>query len=187
MVKGTRVRMFYVHSDKCVGCGACVESCPAGAIHLGNRVAVIDRALCYDCGACAVVCGSGAIKAVEMSVLAAAGEAGAMPSHLSPKEVFHPSGKILAWKTVCEQDHFNGRSKKEVMEMPFGRGRFGWGGRGRGMGNPYGFCRFYPWLPRHWWAYGAGPYPAAPPGPYGLGRYAAGGPYYPSSRWYPWW
>jgi len=26
-----------------------------------------------------------------------------------------------------------------------------WGG---GRGNPYPFCRFYPWLPRRWWAYG---------------------------------
>jgi len=30
-----------------------------------------------------------------------------------------------------------------------GRGWFGaWGG---GRGNPYPFCRFYPWLPRWWW------------------------------------
>ncbi len=32
----------------------------------------------------------------------------------------------------------------------FGRG-FGFGGGGRG--NPYPFCRWYPWLPRRWWAY----------------------------------
>ena len=42
--------------------------------------------------------------------------------------------------------------------MPFGRGGFGWGGRGRG--NPYPFCRFYPWLPRRRWA--AAPYQPAP-------------------------
>lgn len=34
-----------------------------------------------------------------------------------------------------------------------GRGWFGWGGGlGWGRGNPYPFCRFYPWLPRRWWA-----------------------------------
>ncbi|PIU55731.1 MAG: hypothetical protein COS88_03915 [Chloroflexi bacterium CG07_land_8_20_14_0_80_51_10] len=64
--------------------------------------------------------------------------------------------------------------------MPYGRGWFGWGrgfgrgrgfgwgrgfglGMGRGWGNPY---RFYPWLPRRWWGYGAGYYPPAPPTPY---------------------
>jgi len=30
------------------------------------------------------------------------------------------------------------------------RGWFGWG---RGFGNPYPFCRWFPWLPRWWWAY----------------------------------
>ena len=34
----------------------------------------------------------------------------------------------------------------------FGRG-FRWFGWGRGFGNPYPFCRWFPWLPRWWWAY----------------------------------
>jgi len=29
----------------------------------------------------------------------------------------------------------------------------GWAGWGRGFGNPYPFCRWFPWLPRRWWAY----------------------------------
>jgi hypothetical protein len=35
----------------------------------------------------------------------------------------------------------------------FGRGFWsGFGpGRGMGMGNPYPFCRNFPWLPRRWW------------------------------------
>jgi len=76
-----------------------------------------------------------------------------------------------------------------------GRGWFGWGGFGRGFGrgNPYPFCRFYPWLPRRWWAtpyapqYGANipsmgygyPY-------YGPGRYPTA-PYYPTPSGYPLW
>ena len=32
------------------------------------------------------------------------------------------------------------------------RGWFGWG---RGFGNPFPFCRWFPWLPRWWWAYPA--------------------------------
>ncbi|MDD2359504.1 MAG: DUF5320 domain-containing protein [Syntrophaceticus schinkii] len=53
-----------------------------------------------------------------------------------------------------------------------------WGGRGRGQGrglgrgNPSPFCRFFPWLPRRWWAASGGvpgPRAAAPegvPGPW---------------------
>jgi hypothetical protein len=35
---------------------------------------------------------------------------------------------------------------------PRGRGRGGWG-------NPYPFCRRYPWLPRWWWSYPGYAYP----------------------------
>ena len=54
----------------------------------------------------------------------------------------------------------------------FGPGRawgFGWFGPGRGRGNPYPFCRFFPWLPRRWWAWG--PWGAYRPGPWGYGPY----------------
>ena len=55
--------------------------------------------------------------------------------------------------------------------MPFGRGWFGWGGgRGWGRGNPYPFCRNFPWLPRWWWTgmYGPiTPFTGAPRMPYG--------------------
>ncbi len=52
--------------------------------------------------------------------------------------------------------------------MPRGFGRW----RGRvffGRGNPYPFCRFYPWLPRRWWLYGRSPY-----GTYGYYGYSSG-------------
>lgn len=38
--------------------------------------------------------------------------------------------------------------------------RIGWG---RGMGNPYPYCRFYPWMPRRWWAMGMSPYSGSVP------------------------
>jgi len=47
-----------------------------------------------------------------------------------------------------------------------GRRWFGWGYQGRGRGNPYPFYRFYPWLPRRWWAYGLGSYPQTMPSYY---------------------
>jgi hypothetical protein len=40
--------------------------------------------------------------------------------------------------------------------------------RGVGMGNPYPYCRFYPRMPRRWWAMGMNPYgPGAPSNPQG--------------------
>ena len=62
-----------------------------------------------------------------------------------------------------------GIKRKGVTEMPFGAGRHGRGGprRGWGRGNPYSFCRFYPWLPRWWWSHGAGGYVGAV-SPYGF-------------------
>jgi hypothetical protein len=68
----------------------------------------------------------------------------------------------------------------------FRRGWFGWGRWGPGRGNPYPFCRRFPWRPRWWWAYGPGPYgPAVTyPGPYPA---AARAPYYWPGRRYPWW
>jgi hypothetical protein len=40
-------------------------------------------------------------------------------------------------------------------------------GPGRGWGNPFPNCRFYPWLPRRWWATGMNPYSAGS-GPWGI-------------------
>jgi hypothetical protein len=48
--------------------------------------------------------------------------------------------------------------------MGFGRGPWpglapgGAFGLGLGRDNPYPYCRFYPWLPRRWWARGVNPY-----------------------------
>lgn len=77
-----------------------------------------------------------------------------------------------------------------------GRGRGGWGlGRGYwgfgagfgywpgwGRGNPYPFCRFFPWLPRWWWAMGLSPYAAAPSWSYAAPYWAYATPY-PGAYW----
>jgi len=65
----------------------------------------------------------------------------------------------------------------------YGRGRGFWGW-GRGWGNPYPFCRFYPWLPRGWWRLGYSPYAYGWGGwwrPYGYGAYVP--PYPPGWTW----
>ena len=49
-------------TEDCVGCGACVDTCPSGALELGDEgLAVVDADNCVDCGACIDTCPSEAI------------------------------------------------------------------------------------------------------------------------------
>ena len=52
-----------IDPEKCVGCGACKENYPAGAISEADGKCVIDAATCVDCGACAGGCPVEAIAA----------------------------------------------------------------------------------------------------------------------------
>lgn len=54
--------MAHTVTDECISCGACVDTCPTGAITMEDK-AVVDAASCVDCGACEGVCPTGAIKA----------------------------------------------------------------------------------------------------------------------------
>ena len=55
--------------DGCVGCGHCAELCPAGAIEIKNKRAVIDRKKCVRCFCCQEFCPTGAMK-VQRTVVA---------------------------------------------------------------------------------------------------------------------
>jgi len=50
------------HEEDCVGCGACAEVCPAGAITVaddieaGKRILTIDLGRCIFCGQCELYC-----------------------------------------------------------------------------------------------------------------------------------
>lgn len=52
--------MAYVITDKCIKCGACVDSCPVGAISFQGDKVVIDKEKCISCGTCEAVCPVGA-------------------------------------------------------------------------------------------------------------------------------
>jgi len=45
-----------VNTDECIGCGICVEECPASAIVLENENAKVTEDKCTDCGTCADSC-----------------------------------------------------------------------------------------------------------------------------------
>ncbi len=49
-----------VDNEKCVGCGACVGTCPVEAITMNGDKAEVGDA-CIDCGACVGECPTEAI------------------------------------------------------------------------------------------------------------------------------
>ncbi len=51
-----------VNSDKCTGCGLCVDVCPVEAIKVEDDVAVVNTDECTDCGACVDECPNEAIS-----------------------------------------------------------------------------------------------------------------------------
>ena len=55
--------------DKCIGCGACVEVCPSGALRIDKwGFCAFQRDLCTRCGQCADVCFSGALEMIGREV-----------------------------------------------------------------------------------------------------------------------
>ncbi len=58
---GEIIMAVAVSAEDCVGCGACVDLCPAAALELNgdNIVEVNDD--CVDCGSCVATCPSGAL------------------------------------------------------------------------------------------------------------------------------
>ena len=59
-------------TQKCTGCGMCIEVCPHGVFKMnGKNVQIIDRDACMECGACSRNCPALAIG-VEAGVGCAA-------------------------------------------------------------------------------------------------------------------
>ncbi len=56
------VSTLKLSTDKCTGCGRCLEVCPHEVFELKNgKSQIIDRDACMECGACAKNCPFNAI------------------------------------------------------------------------------------------------------------------------------
>jgi NAD-dependent dihydropyrimidine dehydrogenase PreA subunit len=57
------VATLKLDSEKCVGCGKCVEVCPHAVFAVEERKArIADRDACMECGACQLNCSATAIS-----------------------------------------------------------------------------------------------------------------------------
>jgi NAD-dependent dihydropyrimidine dehydrogenase PreA subunit/DNA-binding Lrp family transcriptional regulator len=55
-----------IETETCVGCGLCVERCPADALELIDEVAVLkSKSLCLGCGVCVYKCPSDSMGLIE--------------------------------------------------------------------------------------------------------------------------
>lgn len=52
----------YLKEKECIGCGKCAEVCPANAIEIVNKKAVINKKKCIRCFCCQEFCPKGAMK-----------------------------------------------------------------------------------------------------------------------------
>lgn len=73
--------------DECDGCGLCAKQCPAKAVKMVERKAVINLEKCWGCSICEVNCPSLAPQVALFDDLL--GQAAAAVIHKMPKEIYY--------------------------------------------------------------------------------------------------
>ena len=68
-LQGCNIACAYCHNPEtqnlCIGCGTCVEQCPAGALTLSDGVVAWDKSACVQCDTCIHVCPHKASPKIE--------------------------------------------------------------------------------------------------------------------------
>ena len=57
------VTSLQLFSERCTGCGRCLEVCPRAVLERTDRIVhIVDRDRCIECGACMMNCAFAAIR-----------------------------------------------------------------------------------------------------------------------------
>lgn len=93
--------LLKVDETLCIACGACISTCPFGALSMGERTVECDGNLCTGCGACVSSCPVSALSVPESTSAGTKGDA-------EWKDVFifteQAGGKIhsITWELLGE-------------------------------------------------------------------------------------
>jgi ferredoxin len=63
--RDTLMAVYFIREtelNECIGCGACVETCPVDAVTMHGQRPEVDQDWCIGCGVCAVSCPAGVIS-----------------------------------------------------------------------------------------------------------------------------
>jgi len=59
--------MVRINTERCLGCGSCVQNCPTGALTLFRKKARSNTNKCIGCEICISACPQGAIEIVILT------------------------------------------------------------------------------------------------------------------------
>ncbi len=111
-----------IDQEKCIGCGLCVQTCPARTLSMNDDKAVVSGERCIACGHCLAVCPS---DAVSVTALGQGPDAGQVPmnsfrfdrSYLKPGD-FDPAqlARLMASRRSCRVFDENQPLSREILE-----------------------------------------------------------------------
>jgi len=93
--------MIRVDVEECLGCGDCVQACPAGLIDLVDGKAVIETQGCDACLSCVEACPSGALRVVEAQQPAALAPIATQGLPAAVKARQEGRGELSRWAAIA--------------------------------------------------------------------------------------